>query len=550
MKKILTSLTACCVLTATICAKDKRPNIVFVLTDDQPVGYLSYEGNKVIQTPNIDTLAKEGTYFSNAHVASSAICTPSRISILLGQHERKHGVNFNSGTSVSPEAWAQSYPVLMRDAGYVTGYIGKNHSPIGEGGYKSGLMEKSFDYWYAGHGHISFYSKEKHRIFKHAQADTQLEIIQEGVSDFLSNEERLEGAITFLEKRPSDRPFCLSICLNLPHDSSSSTMGNRASDDPIYKDFLKDVEMPLPEHYLSKDQITTPKIPESVHHVRDRQHIYDYTDKPETLKPRYRRHMQAMVGIDRFIGQIREKLRNQEIDQNTIFVFTSDHGLFLGQFGLGGKSLCYEINTRVPFIIYDPRIEKSKRVHKSDALIQHCDIAPTLLSKAGIEISKEMQGFPLDGLLDGTKDNIRDYLFSENLWVNNFGNPHCEAIQDKEWKYIRYYQNNTPSSRYRLKIGKALGIKRGTMIYEVRDTDIPVYFSMRDTALKGEQPVYEELYHVGADPFETKNLINNTEYKTHLDRLRSAFLPLLKQIRGKGLPKVLRYTLESNNGIK
>ena len=124
----------------------ERPNIIFVLTDDQSYELLGCTGNTIVQTPNIDALSTAGILFTNAHV-SSAICTPSRVSILLGQYERKHGVNFNSGTSVSEAAWEQSYPMIMRKAGYFTGWIGKNHAPIGKGGYESGVMEKSFDYW-------------------------------------------------------------------------------------------------------------------------------------------------------------------------------------------------------------------------------------------------------------------------------------------------------------------------------------------------------------------------------------------------------------------
>ena len=154
----------CCILVNSVFAsdssKEQRPNFVFILTDDQRYDYLGCTGNELIQTPEIDKLASEGILFTNAHI-TSAICTPSRISILLSQFERKHGVNFNSGTSVAEEAWQQSYPVVMRRNGYYTGYIGKNHSPVGEGGYSSGVMEESFDYWYAGHGHLSFLSKKK-----------------------------------------------------------------------------------------------------------------------------------------------------------------------------------------------------------------------------------------------------------------------------------------------------------------------------------------------------------------------------------------------------
>lgn len=102
----------------------ERPNIVFILTDDQPYSLLHCTGNKLIQTPNLDKLAKEGVLFTNAHV-SSAISTPSRTCILTGRYERNHGVNFNSGTSLSAEAWRLAYPCILRANGYYTGYVGK-----------------------------------------------------------------------------------------------------------------------------------------------------------------------------------------------------------------------------------------------------------------------------------------------------------------------------------------------------------------------------------------------------------------------------------------
>ncbi|MEM9846784.1 MAG: sulfatase-like hydrolase/transferase, partial [Bacteroidota bacterium] len=216
----LFSIALCC--SALICFAQKQPNFIFILTDDQSYGMMACTGNEIVQTPNIDLLAEQGILFTNAHI-TSAICTPSRVSILLSQYERKHGVNFNSGTSVAPAAWKKSYPMLMRNAGYYTGWIGKNHAPVGEGGYQSGLMEKSFDYWYAGHDHLSFYPKDRHAIFKDAKSDTQLEILQEGINDFLedSNESRMENAIRFLEERPDSQAFMLSICLNLPHGAST-----------------------------------------------------------------------------------------------------------------------------------------------------------------------------------------------------------------------------------------------------------------------------------------------------------------------------------------
>ncbi len=99
------------------------------------------------------------------------------------------------------------------------------------------------------------------------------------------------------------------------------------------------MEIPLPKNYVAKKDIVAPKLPPAILHAEDRQESYDFVDTPETLKERYIRQLQAMRGIDRLVGALRETLKKKGLDQHTIIVFTSDHGLFMGQFGLGGKAL-------------------------------------------------------------------------------------------------------------------------------------------------------------------------------------------------------------------
>ncbi|ARV16572.1 sulfatase-like hydrolase/transferase [Polaribacter sp. SA4-12] len=524
----------------------EKPNIIFILTDDQSYGMMGCTGNDIVQTPNIDTLANEGILFTNAHI-TSAICTPSRISILLSQFERKHGVNFNSGTSVSDDAWEQSYPMVMKKAGYYRGWVGKNHAPIGEGGYTSGLMDKSFDYWYAGHGHLSFYPKNRHKIFNDAIATTQPEIINEGINDFLDNNERkLKGAIQFLDERPEDKPFMLSVNFNLPHGASTSTMKLKPNDDEIYKTLYRDKVIPLPENYIAKKDIKTPKLPSDLLKVEDRQEGYNYVDTPETNKERYIRQLQAMTGIDRLVGNLRTKLKDLKIDKNTIIIFTSDHGLFMGEQGLGGKSLCYEKTTHVPLIVLDPRVKRKHKGLKSDALVQSIDIAPTMLSFGGINIPKEFQGKDISHFIKGDKKEVRDFVFTENLWSTQFGNPRCESVQNKEWKYIRYYKNNNFSASKKKAVAKELGINVNKMLYAVHDPDIGVYRDYVESPLQGEQPVYEELYHLKSDSNEFYNLVDNTKHKQILEGLRKTWKEEIIKARGTEIPKVFRYTNDSH----
>ncbi|TMU57709.1 acetylglucosamine-6-sulfatase [Flagellimonas algicola] len=538
--------TVLCLIALANAMAQGQPNFIFILTDDQTYGMMGCTGNDIVQTPHLDQLAKDGVLFTNAHI-TSAICTPSRTSILTSQFERKHGINFNSGTSLSIEGWQNTYPMVMRTNGYYTGWIGKNHVPIGQGGYASGVMEKSFDYWYAGHGHLRFYPKEIHHIFNHANADTQAEIIGEGIQDFLSNEQKLQGAVKFLDQRPKDKPFMLSVNFNLPHGASTSTMEMRDTDDDLYKTWYRDMEIPLPKNYVAKKDIKTPKLPLEIHRTEDRQVGYDYVNEPETLKERYIRQLQAMTGIDRLVGQLRQTLKNQKLDNNTVIIFTADHGLFMGQFGLGGKAFCYEITTRVPMIIFDPYSKKSTRNKTSDALVQSIDIAPTILTMAGIPIPSTYQGKTLTEVLSGSIADPRHYLYTENLWSTQFGNPRCESVQDKNWKYIRYYKNENLSASKKIKTAKEMGINLTSMLYKVHDPDIALYRHFIEAPLQGEAAVYEELFDLKNDAQETTNLANETGHKDILEKMRKIWVNEINNARGAEPPQVLRYTTDSES---
>ena len=523
----------------------KQPNLVFILTDDQSYELLGCNGNKLVKTPNIDQLAEDGVRFTNAYV-TSAICTPSRVSIFLSQYERKHGINFNSGTSVAPEAWAQSYPVLLRQHGYYTGYIGKNHSPVGIGGYSSGLMESSFDYWFAAHRHLGFYPKQRHKEnFKGAQHHTQIEIINEGARDFIGNEHRLEGAKHFIDNRPEEQPFCLSICFNLPHDNSTMSMRQLESDSVIYRDLYRDIDIPMPDNYIARGDIQHPKLPKDLLHAEDRQTSYNYVDEPATNKERIIRRMQTVTGIDGLVGDLLKTLKQKKLYKNTIIIFTSDHGLFMGQQGLGGKALCYQEVTRVPMIVYSPFLKKKQRGFVSNELVQTIDIAPTMLSYANVPIPEAFQGKDISGIVDGTKAKVRDFVFTENLWSTPFGNPRCEAIQDKDWKYIRYYKNENASATKLLKIANDYGIKKANLMFKISDAGFVTYRQYIEGPLEGEAPVYEELYNLNNDPEELNNLIGDKKYKAELQRLKEAWEEAIKTARGTGKAKVVREMVEA-----
>ncbi len=524
LRRILPAFFLSVVLSTIAIAAAERPNLIFILTDDQRYDTLGVTGDSFVHTPNLDQLAADGVLFANASV-NSAICTPSRASYFLGQYERRHGINFNSGTSMAPEAWANSYPVKLREAGYFTGYVGKNHVPIGADSYDTGLIDKSFDYWYAGHGHLAFYPKQRHQIFRHAAADTQIEVVNEGVQSFLNSPAGfIAGAESFLDSRPSGTPFALSIALNLPHGAGVRSMEMRPSDPELYRTAYRDRldEIILPATYVARDQITTPKLPTDVLYPEYRQTNYNNVDSPEVVRELILRETQTITGIDQFVGAIRDTLARLGEADNTIIIFTSDHGLMHGEFGLGGKALNYETCLRVPLIIYDPRVPADQRGRRSMALTESVDIAPTLLDYAQAEPPHTVQGHSLRPLVEGTAETVRDSSFAENLWSTYFGNPRIESVRTSDWKYIRYFENDR---------GLFASVTKETL-YRVTPSQADAYNDWLTSSIRGEQPVYEELFHLASDPRESTNLADRIAYATKLAELRAECQRLVTMAKG------------------
>jgi arylsulfatase A-like enzyme len=503
-----------------------RPNIIFILTDDQRWDSLGLTGNTVVKTPHIDQLAAEGTFFAQGTV-TSAICTPSRISYFLGQYERRHGVNFNSGTAVAPEAWAKSYPVLLRQAGYFTGYVGKNHSPVGPGGYAGDTLVRSFDFWYAGNGHLSFYPKRRHAIFKDAKAETQIEVIAEGAMSFMAKEGTfVGGAEAFLQQRPADQPFCLTIAFNVPHAGGTGSMEMLPSDPELYRTTYRDqlLTLPIPSTYIAKADIRTPKLPPQVLATQYRQRSYDYVDTEASLRERQVREYQTITGIDQLVGSIRAELTRLGLAENTVILFASDHGITHGEFGLGGKALNYDTCLRVPMIVMDPRVPDRARRQRSPALVQSIDFAPTILDLAGVPAPATMQGESFRAAVEGRPFAGRPAAFAENLWSTFFGNPRCESVRTAEWKYIRYFA--TDRDLFGRVGNEAEG---GRVTAEIS----AAYATWLTASIRGEKPIYEELYQISTDPHEKTNLASEPAYAAVLANLRAQCQELVTQAKGE-----------------
>lgn len=483
-----------------------KPNILFLLTDDQQATTLGVMGHPVIETPNLDRLANDGVLFRQMHVTDPT-CSPSRTTYFTGQYERVHGVGFSSTYRMTEDQWQQTYPALIRRAGYHTGFIGKFGVE-----YYDFDSRGMFDFWRAHDGWARFFPKprENCQIYKDATNDIITPIMGESVD-------------MFLDSVPGEKPFCLQVSFSAPHGSITTSMdvydGNidnveyamslpanripEIADHPIYGSLYRNIGLDVPATYTDDTGKYLPKRIYDPHKNAAQTYGYDFTR--ERCIEHIIRYYQCVRGIDEVVGRIVKSLENRGLAENTIIIYSADHGLLVGDYGMGGKALLYDLTTRVPFLIHDPRQPSSARGRQIDELCLSADVAPTILSLAGVTPPAQMQGRDLTPLINNTAESWREEILTENLYTGRI-NPLCEAIRTDRWKYIRYFVA-TPEDF--------------TEANKDRDPQKPLirqYTPILD--LTQREPDYEHLFDVQADPGETKNLAEDPQYKETLEQLR------------------------------
>jgi len=399
-----------------------RPNIIFILTDDQRFDALGYAGNKLISTPEMDNLAKEGTYFENAMV-TTPICAASRASILTGLYERTHNFNFQTG-NIRESYMANSYPSILKKNGYFTGFYGKY-------GVRYDELEKQFD-TYESYDRNNNYKDRRGYYYKTLGKDTVHLTRYTG-----------QKAIDFIADAKTDTPFCLSLSFSAPHahDGAEDQYFWQQESDVL----LQNMEIPGPDLGEDKYFEAQPKF------VRDGFNRLRWTwryDTPEKYQHSVKGYYRMISGIDREIAKIREELKKKGIDKNTVIILMGDNGYFLGERQLAGKWLLYDNSVRVPLIVFDPRLKKQK---DSDALALNIDVPSTILDLAGIPQPEAWQGKSLMPIVDNSKKNFeRDTVLIEHLW--EFENiPPSEGVRTKDWKYFRYVNDKSFEELYNLK---------------------------------------------------------------------------------------------------
>ena len=389
----------------------EKPNIVFLLSDDQSTYSLGCYGNQDVKSPQLDRLADEGMVFDR-HYDTTAICMASRASVMTGMYEYKHGTNFGHGDMIR-KTWENTYPVILRRNGYRTAFAGKFGFDLREepNGKRLPLPEKDFDMWGGGPGQTN-YSTIKNESMKHYAKDYPHSTRSYGAF----------GRDFILESVKSNKPFCLSISFKAPHKP--------ASPDPLDDDIYKDQKFKKPANYGRKFGEHFSK-----QSKQDRQyerfHSWNYSDKYNEVMAIYH---QQIFAIDVAVGMIREALKESGTDQNTVIIYTSDNGFFCGSHGYGSKVLPYEESSRVPLIIYDPRNKNSWKKLRTSALTGNVDFAPTILTLAGLPVPPNMDGKDLMSVYDDPKSSLHHSLPLINVWGK--APTHALGVVTEEMKYL------------------------------------------------------------------------------------------------------------------
>lgn len=472
-------------------AAETRPNLIFLLTDDQRDNSFGAMGHPFVQTPRIDALIRDSVRFKNAYIATP-VCSPSRVSFFTGLPERVHGVGFSSSYDLTEAQWALSYPALLREAGYHTGFVGK----FGVEYYTfRGKAAEKFDFWWGHDGWTKFHPKDY---------DSPSTAPYHSAKENLITPIMGEAMAKFLEERPDDRPFCLSVSFNVPHGTQTTTMfadypgwhgmlrpaneDPRLKDHPVYGSLYRDLGIRIPEATGSDPHRLIPQF--ILDHDQGRRNLtYPYNYDRTTCLEHHIRYHQLLTGLDLAVGGLLDDLARRGLAENTVILFASDHGLIMGEYGMGGKELLLDLSAKIPAFVHDPRVPKEKRGRELDHLVSSLDYPATFLDYAGVEAPAGMEGRSLRPLVEGRETEWRDELFLESLFTLR-DNPFQEGLRTERWKYIRFYD--------------------GVMPYLEGDLDFG-----------GRDPEFELLFDLAADPAEQVDLAADASHAATLAELRA-----------------------------
>jgi len=388
-----------------VAVSPEKMNVVFLLADDLRWNSLGCMGNLVVITPNIDQLAQDGIRFNNACV-TTAICMVSRASLLSGQYMSRHQVT-KFGVELPEKTLQETYPAVLRKAGYWTGFVGK---------YGVGKI-RGTDYDYS-----SIY-EGKHWL-PNGKGDS--------IHVTAKNE---KDALSFLKDRPKEKPFLLSVSFFATHAEDRHPDQYRYQ--PQSEKYYLNTVIPVPKTATEEAlKALPPFISDEKNEGRNRWHWR--FDSPE----KYQRYMKAyyrmLTEMDLAIGKIIQELKAQGVYENTLIIFMGDNGYFQSDHMLADKWYPYEESIRVPLVVHDPRLPASKRNTSNNEFVLNIDIAPAIIAAVGEPIPVAVQGQDFSALyLNKKAPAWRQDFYYEHPVVNKVSFiPSSEALVIHRDKYI------------------------------------------------------------------------------------------------------------------
>ncbi|WNC73069.1 sulfatase [Thalassotalea psychrophila] len=470
----LSTLIALCSQTYSVQAVEKsvapKRNIIYILTDDQRYDELGIL-NPILNTPNMDKLANEGVHFKNAFV-TTALCSPSRASILTGQYMHNHGVVDNNKP---PRPGTVFFPSYLQDAGYQTAFIGKWHMGEDAGHGANDAPQPGFDYWLSFPGQGIYYPKKKPNGKPYTFNVNGKRVPQTGyITDELT-----DYSINWLTDRNDNKPFMLY----LSHKAVHSNFAPAKRHENLYDA----VKLPVPASQADTKENRKGK-PMWVQNQRNSWHGVDFPYHSsldvQSYKKQYHR---AISAVDDSVGRILSWLEENDLTENTTVILMGDNGFMFGEHGLIDKRNAYEESMRVPLLAYAPGYLEAGKV--VEEMVANIDIAPTLLAMAGVKAPDHFDGKSFLNLTQGEADGKwrNDFLY-EYYWEFNYpSTPTTFALRSDNFKLIQYH-------------------------------------GIWDT---------EELYDLENDPREMKNLINDEKYLAVVVEMRKKLFDRLANNQGE-----------------
>ncbi len=388
---------------------EKSRNIIFILSDDHRYDFMGFMGRPAfLKTPSLDRLASQGAHLKNAFV-TTALCSPSRASILTGQYSHRHGVVDNSAPV---PAGTFFFPQLLRDAGYETAFMGKWHM-----GNQNDEPRPGFDKWISFRGQGQYYDPVINIDGKRLKKEGY-------ITDILT-----DAAVEWISQ-DREKPFFLYLSHKAVHamfEPAKRHLGIYDKAELIYPESMADT----PENYRDK--------PAWVKNQRNSWHGVDYLyHGGMDLDTFYRRYCETLLGVDESVGRVLAALEKLSLLESTLVIYMGDNGFCFGEHGLIDKRQMYEESMRVPMLAFCPELIRSGTVISE--MVQNIDIAPTLLEAAGLEPKSTMDGKSFLPLLKGNHVPWRDAVFYEYYWERSFPQtPTVHGIRTGKYKYMHYH---------------------------------------------------------------------------------------------------------------